>query len=227
MHETGNYFRFDKGIVRLGNWQAIEKAAKAVYPVIASHCSKQGYCYPHIETIAKLSGRTKGTVIRGIADLKRFSLVKVRKRPIKRGFRQNYYHVPSIADENDRWFPFHKRLISPRIGERGIWSRLSSSEQALYIVMRTFAKFDKFFAELYCEIIGSINHAELSIENFDEWFPFREWDWCQESTYKLADYAGISWQRIPRTLAGLRNHGLAERDDFGWMVFFRGKLPHL
>jgi hypothetical protein len=148
MRETGNYFKFDKSIVKAGDWAKLSKAGKAVYPVIAIHANSKGNCWPHIKTIAKLSGRTKGTVISGIADLKRFRLVKVKKLPIKKGFRKNHYHVSSIAPpERGRWFPFHSELIRLRNGEKGIWSKLSPSEQALYIVMRTFTTFDP---ELYC-----------------------------------------------------------------------------
>jgi hypothetical protein len=222
MRETGNYFRFYKGIVRLGHWQALEPAAKAVYPVIAIHANKKGYCYPHIKTIAKLSGRSNKTVHKGIADLKRYRLIKVRKKSIRRGFKANHYHVPSIAGEGDSHFPFHKELIRLENGKKGIWSELKPSEQALYVVMRTFTTFD---AHLYCEMVEYICGYPLSVADFDEWFPLREFEWCQMSNYQLADWAGISRQRIPSTLRSLQKRGLIEGDYFGWIVSFRRRMP--
>lgn len=219
MHETENYFRFDKSIVTIVHWQAMESAAKTVYPVIAIHANEKGYCYPHIKTIAKFSGRSNKTVYRGIADLKRYRLIKIRKKSIRRGFKANHYHVPSIAGENDPHFPFHKELIRLENGEKGIWSKLKSSEQALYIAMRTFTIFD---TKLYCQY-RPIQEG-LSVADFKKWFPLRESEWCQESNYQLADWAGISRQRIPGALRSLQKHGLIDPDGrYGWIVYFRGK----
>jgi hypothetical protein len=222
VYEIENYFRFDKDIVKDELWADLEPAAKTVYPVIAIHANAKGNCWPHIKTIKKLSGRKSNkTVHVGIADLKLRRLIKVRKLPIKRGFRKNHYHVPSIAPlERGRWFPFHSELIRLRSGEKDIWSKLKSSEQALYIAMRTFTIFN---SELYCQ--HRPIQEGLSVADFDEWFPLREFEWCQMSNNKLADYAGVSRQRIPLTLAGLQKHGLIEPDSFGWIVYFRRRMP--
>lgn len=210
------FFWWEKKLIENKNWALLPKPAKAIFPVIASHCDKQGRAFPGERTIAILSGRTDKMVREGIRQLQDFPPVKVNHYITKKGRRAKRFHV-KLPNQPDRGtaFPFHRMII-----DGGNWSLLKPTARALYPVMRYFGYFD---IDLHMEIDDPDGVAEYT--DFEEVYKGRDCDYCEAERGLLAELAGISPRSMREALQDLKRHDLVaaippnEMGISGWKVF--------
>jgi DNA-binding transcriptional regulator YhcF (GntR family) len=202
------FFRFACSLIREMKWALLSTAAKAVFPVIASHCDQSGRAIPSEETIAMLSGRSPKTVRRGIRDLRGFSGFRRMFYRTKYGRRGLAYIIefPS-RNEGMRYFFFHRELI-----DSGIWGRLKPGAQALYPVMRFFSYWNSYLEEGF------------EPYNFKEDYANRTYEICQAEINALAEHAGIDRHTVNSAIENLRENHLIEdvEEDDGirkWKIF--------
>ncbi len=193
------FFWFDKLLIKNMNWALLPKASKAIFPVIGCHCNKHGIAFPGERTIAILSGRTDKKVREGIRGLEDFPGFRVSDYITSRGRRAKEYFIkiPS-TDENGRKFPFHKLVL-----ECGNWRELKPTAQALYPVMRCFGFFDIHW---YVDV----DDIDSEVNDFEEVYRNRKYDYCTADPDVLAQFAGISKKSIKSALDDLARNFLIE-----------------
>lgn len=179
---TTIFFRWDKDLVKSKGWASLSLSAKAVFPVIAAHCNKAGFCWPSQRIIAELAGYTEKTVREGIKGLKKVSFAGINTKKISGNgsiWPITYYflQLPKLGKKG--YFPFHKSLIDNKK-----WSRLTHSAQALYPAMRCFGYNDGYGRK------------------------YRPHDYCDKDKKDLAEYAGISVRSIDSALRSLERNKL-------------------
>ena len=201
-------FVFDKRWIKNMNWAALPKASKAIFPVIAAHCNGKGLAFPSERRIAILSGRTDKQVREGVNGLDGFPGFKVAYYTTKRGKRAKRFHMKLPAIKKGGTFPFLRCIIYG-----GNWSRLTPTARALYPVMRYFSYFD---FDRYVEE-GDVD-AELN--EFDEIYQNRDFDFCEAEDPILAKYSGISQRSMKMARDNLEDNFLIEGNSGGaWKVF--------
>ena len=200
-----SFFWFEKHLIRNLNWAALPKASKAIYPVIRSHCNKDGDAWPAEETISILSGRTEKIVRSGIGGLEKFPGIRVEPYMTSRGKRSKRFSCKIPAHEKGKLFPFHKDII---LGAN--WSLLKPTAQALYPVMRYFG-----YADFY-EYWGAIEDIEEKEFDLDKtgysWdnFKDREFDFCEAEPRVLCEYAHIALRSYWEAITDLEKHFLVK-----------------
>ena len=175
------FFKWDKSLIENKVWASLPLSAKAVFPVIAVHCNKQGESWPSEKIIAELSGYTEKTVRKGIQGLVKAKFADFTVRKAKRNcgkWLMNHYFVSLPVPEKKGYFPFHKSLIT-----RGKWSQLKHTAQALYPAMRCFGYNDGYGRK------------------------YRHRDYCGRDKKFLAEHAGIS---LKSAISALENLEAAE-----------------
>jgi len=203
-------FVFDKRWIKNMNWAALPKASKAIFPVIAAHFNGKGLAFPSERRIAILSGRTDKQVREGVNGLEGFPGFKVGYYVTPRGKRAKRYHMKLPAIKKGRTFPFLRCIIYG-----GNWSRLTPTARALYPVMKYFSYFD---FDMYVEE-GDVD-AELN--EFDEIYQDRAFDFCEAEDPILAKYSGISQRSMKAARDNLEDNFLIEGNSGGtWMVFLK------
>jgi len=199
------------------NWAMLPKACKAVLPVIAAHSNKEGESFPGERTIAILAGMSDKIARRGIQGLIGFPGFHLDYYVTRQGRRAKKFTIEFPPEhEKDRSFFFHKCII-----EGGNWQQLKPVSQALYAVMRYFARFDK---DLYLELEES-GEESFDRSEFGESYKNRRWDVCRAEIDIMAEYAGVSRRSVYEALKDLEDCFLIEdqgEDGEGarnWKVF--------
>jgi hypothetical protein len=196
------------------NWAILPKASKAVFPVIACHCDKNGLSFPGERTIGILSGNTDKTVREGLRGLRDFPEFKMSYYITKRGRKAKRFFL-NLPSQNlkGRSFPFYKFLL-----ESGQWRELKPTAKALYPVMRHWGYFDIY---KYAEE----EDLELDECDMNEIYPVREYDFCEAEKRLMAEHAGISVRSINGALVSLQNNFLVELlgGMYGWKVYLKSK----
>lgn len=205
-----SFFWFEKQLIRDLNWAALPKASKAIYPVIRSHCNKDGAAWPGEETISVLCGRTEKIVRSGILGLENFPGIRVESYMTKRGRRSKKFSCRTPAYEKGKLFPFHKDII---LG--GNWSELKPTAQALYPVMRYFG-----YADFYEYADDELTNIEFDENRNWENFRDREYDFCEAEPRTLCEYANIAARSYREAIADLEKHELLKINEDGkFMVY--------
>lgn len=208
------YSRFDKRWIENMNWARTTKTARAIFPVILSHCNECGESFPGEETIAALSGLTEKSVRKGIHDLEGFPGFDWWYYLTRRGKRGKRFSIKlPPKGEKGRSFFFYRGVM-----DGGIWCNLKSSAQALYPVMRHFARYDQYEDE-------AMESADVG-EDFLDVFTKRTWELCSAEIGMLARYAGINRRSVTEALKGLETNFLIERfqsssGEYCWKVFIK------
>ena len=201
-------FVFDKRWIKNMNWAALPKASKAIFPVIMSHCDRNGLAFPSQRRIAILSGRTDKQVRKGVKGLEAFPGFKSSYRTTPRGKRGKQYHMKLPAIRKGATFPFLRCIIYG-----GNWSQLSPTAMALYPVIRHFSYFD---FDMYVK--ASDLDAELF--EFDKIYKDRDFDFCEADPVTLAEHAGIAPRSLRAARDSLQDNFLIEDNSEGtWKVF--------
>ena len=207
------FFWWPKKLIQDKNWAILPAASKAIWPVIACYCNKNGLAFPGEQTIAVLAGRTDKKVRDGISNLKDFPDFSVEYYNTRDGRRSKKFHVELPASSvKGNAFPFHKHLL-----ESGAWRELKPSAQALYPVMRCFGFFD---LDMYQEF----ENMDEDVGDFDEIYRNRKFDFCHAHKDILAESAGISRKSLYRALHNLAQTSLVDKINFEtYRVFLRMK----
>lgn len=219
-------------------WPDIPLSAIAIYPCLSSLANYHNSNWFQIseENLAKMSGLSKKTLISGIEFLLngKFFIKKgegyslVNREFKNEGKRRFYvYNIPFVTNEiNINWnekFIFHTALI-----ESGLWAELSPRAKALYLAIRSSAKFDK---DSYTVIEDVLTDDEF----FRNEFKFRKWELCELPLSQLCKMVGggfdntkyigggISTSDIHKTVKELELVGLLEKYDFRYIVYFKPK----
>jgi len=208
------FFRFDKRWIENMNWARISPSAKAVLPVIACHCNERGESFPGEETIAALAGLTAKSVRKAIkVDLDGFPGFDWSYYLTKRGKRGKRFLLKFPPKrEKGRAFFFFRGIM-----DGGIWRELKPSAQALYPVMRYFARYDDGEDETLDDL-----------DTFDERYEKRKWESCSAKIKELEKYSGINRRSIHEALRSLEKNFLIETDADGagektWKVYIEPK----
>jgi hypothetical protein len=214
------FFWWKKSLIKEGHWAGLDKKAKAVWPVIASHHKRinEDTCesFPSQQTIAILTGYTLWPVQQAIPILTKFPEINFRIEK-QRGNDRYKFSIPNKNGTKSRSFMFHKSIILS-----GVWNVLSPSAKALYPVMRAFGHFDN-----ENDLFNYADLEDLEIElsypaDYDQIFPIRKYDFCTETVTALCQYAGISAPSFKRAMYDfLERWGLVEQIGQNyWKVFF-------
>lgn len=192
------------------NWALLPKSSKAIFPVIACYCNKEGRAFPGELTIGILSGLSKKQVRQGINGLKGFPDITVYDNKRLKRFDLK---LPKESIKG-KTFPFYQIVL-----EYGLWRELKSTAKALYPVMRCLSKFD---LEIYLDIEGDEERCYL---DFDEVYKDRKYDMCQVSRKQLAEYAGIHRNSIESAFVDLYKNYLIEWNSEWncWKVYLQSK----
>lgn len=210
-----SFFWFEKDIIRNLNWAALPKASKAIYPVIRSHCNKNGDAWPGEETISTLCGRTEKIVRSGIQGLEKFPGIRTETYLTRRGHRSKRFSCKIPDYEKGKLFPFHKDII---LGAN--WSLLKPTAQALYPVMRYFG-FNDFYeywgaTEDIEEKGFDLDGSGFSWDNFKD----REFDFCEAEPRVLCEYAHIASRSYREAITDLEKHFMIKKIEAGkFMVY--------
>ncbi len=215
------FFWFDRNLIKNMNWAMLSKSAKAVFPVIASHCDQKGRAFPGEETIAAIAGVTDKVAREGIKTLDGFPNFEWSNYLTRRGKRGKkfFLKLPSSSKQG-KAFPFYKFIF-----DSGIWSELKPTAKALYPVMRHFS---------YLNLEDYLNYQSESqgleeepAEFFEEGDAFKQRDFeiCEAEPVILAKFAGIHRNSLGSALINLEHNCLIEPDDESdaWRVFLRSK----
>ena len=189
------YFRFDKKLIKNGNWARILPAAKAIFPVIGCHCNEHGQSFPGEKTIAALSGLTDKSVRKGISGLDGFPGFKWQyyKTRMNKHSKKFFIELPPKSEKGRAIF-FHRGIL-----EGGNWCQLKPAAQALYPVMRYFSYYDVQEDDEREEILG-----------VEELYATRKWELCNTDIGELAENAGINRRSIKAALESLQESNLIE-----------------
>jgi len=206
---NGNFFRFDKNLVRMKRWAKLPKASKAIFPVIGVHCDKKGWAFPSELTIAILAGVCVKTVREGIKGLRRSGFLTVDTYVSARGHRANKYFIKPLPQYEGASFFFYKAVVSG-----GNWLHLTRSAQALYPVLKAYAFYD---------YLACIHEMQLRSDHVGVSYEEREFDFVNADLGVMAEYAGISLKSVEKALESLEEHGLIEEaspidDLLTWMI---------
>lgn len=92
------------GIIPRWLFGEVSGISLAVYAVLAVHASEHGICWPSLATLAKDSGFSKPTVIKGIKELEEAGVVITHQRHDEaRGQQSNVYQVRMYRDGAPAW----------------------------------------------------------------------------------------------------------------------------
>lgn len=208
------YFRFDKMWITTKHWKSLSAAAKTVLLVIACHCNKRGKAFPGEKTIARLSGRTKKTVRQGISDLKGFPGFDYTDYKTKRGKQSKIFHLQLPPEEEPgRSYHFHRAIM-----DCGAWSLLTPTAQALYPVMRYWARY-----------IAAEDESLENLIDLREHYKNRKWEICTEKINQLANDADIDRHSVKEAINSLTENCLIDPyetkiGEKGWKVFFTPQI---
>ncbi len=220
--ELENYFKWGCRLIESLNWAMLSPAAKAVFPVIACHCNDQGEAFPAERRIGGLAGLSDKIVRKGINDLIGFSNFQYKPFLTNRGKMSKKFTIklPNNSSENPSYskkgpFPFHSYILYS-----GKWRELLPTAKALYPVMRYFGYFDISTYEEF-----DIEKELFEISEFNEFFPTRDFDYCEADYTALAQHAGISGKSIYSAIANLKKNSLIdcveESSSILWRVYLR------
>jgi len=197
---TKAFFWFEKRIVEEMTWAGLITAAKSIWPVIACHANQSGVAFPSERRIAILSGLSDKVVRKGIKDLEKSSLFKVKNYVTKRGKRSKRFIIKMQKGKNrGRSFPFHRYIL-----ESGIWRELKPTAKALYISIRCFS----YFCYDYC----MDEQDDIGVEPGDM-FRLRSIEWCEAERDVLIKYSGINRNSFLNALENLEKNNLVELED--------------
>jgi hypothetical protein len=223
----------------------ISLSAIAIYPCLCSQANFEKDEWFHIseQNIAKMAGISINSVIAGIKNMidNRFTVnipdkndedevidVPLLQRKMFNDGKRHFYKykvcfVRKSMMENWTFLIFHTCII-----DSGVWAKLEPRAKALYLAMRSEAKFN---GKLYCQIEG-IQYNEQ--EWYDEGFRNRKWDICETSLAELCrkvgsgfddvgNIKGISSSNIQIVVKQLEHYGLVEQINSRFMVYLKPK----
>lgn len=218
----GLFFQMQKEWFESRRWASLSAASKAVLPVIGVHCDEKGLAFPGERTIAILAGRSDKIVRQGIKELTAIPGFTVEEYITSRGkFGKRFHLVLPDPSRKRTTFPFYKAVI-----EGGTWRQLKPSAQAVYPVLRFFARFKH---EAYAEIDDSYpgNDQGAASDALLKHFQGRNYDLCEAEVRVLVEYTGINRRSIQEAFRSLEDNGLVEvvtLHEFGfkgWKVYRR------
>lgn len=229
--DMNRHFYIPKEFTRL---EDLTKSAVAVYPVLCSMADFEENKWFHIsrENIAKIAGITPITVDRGILSLMdcqfSFGSPVLRRELFTEGKRHFYnYKVtlirkPMMEDHRGEFFIFHICIVTSRV-----WAGLSPRAKALYMVMRSMAKFD-YEAYRYEKDLEWTYDADEIRNAYAEGYKDREWDVCHVSMAELCRWVNINASHTGEVIKQLEHNRLIEFIDNGiYKVYLKPSMRNL
>lgn len=236
------FFFMVSGFIKFNN---ISLNSIAVYPCLCAQANFETNDLFQISqnNISKMAGISINSVMKGINDMtdSGYSLVYndesegemhypiLEKFKVLTGKQHPYqYRVQFIRKHHiESWgnkFIFHTCII-----DSGIWAKLDPRAKALYIVMRSTAKFN---GRLYCKVEG-ITYSEE--DWFDEGYRNRKWDICETSLTELCRMVGgglddnnrgkgMSSSNIQIIVKQLEHYGLIMKVNNQFMVYLKPEI---
>lgn len=220
------YFDFPKLFFE---WKPMNNAAIALYPVICSVADFEQDIWFKLpkEKIAKMAGINPGSINRGAGNLMRYILdgKPLLDRKMKTEDKRHYYiyrigfiRKYMLEEYKGQYFSFHTCII-----DSGIWADLSSRAKALYIALRSVAKFEPQEYALI-EMDGA-NVCDMDFDFHGEAYRNRKWDFCMMSMAELCRIVHITPNNIKEVIHQLEYHHLIECLDNGmFKVFLKPKI---
>jgi len=214
--DMNRHFYIPKEFTRL---EGLTKPALAVYPVLCSLADFEENKWFHVsrETLAKIAGITPTTVDRGILSLMdcRFNFGPALRREYWTEGKRHFYNYqvsfirkPMMEDYRGEYFIFYSCIVTS-----SVWARLSPRAKALYLVMRSVAKFD-YGAYIYDQDY-EWTYDEDEIRNaYGEGYKDREWDVCSVSLAELCRWIKIDPSHTGNVINELEQYRLIERIDY-------------
>lgn len=189
---------------------SLSKSALAIYPVFCSLADfeRNDWFYVSQEELAKMSGIGLRHVREGLEELMDKTLLK-RKKVTEGKMHYYIYKVwfvrrGMIDDMKHDSFIFHTCII-----KSGVWAKLTLRAKALYLAMRSKARFD---IVTYCELeLDTTDYHEYAHDLHGETYRNRRWDVCSETITDLCKLAGISNQNLRPVLLQLQRNDLFGR----------------
>lgn len=206
------HFNFPKFIESPG-FQSLTKNALAVYPVFCALADFEHNDWFQVsrDHVAKFTGINPRSVDLGINEIiagwyvlgeneKSAPLLERKFVTAKRSYylyRVGFIRKDMVDNYKGQYFKFYTCII-----DSGIWARLTPRAKALYIVMRTVAKFDIAAANIERTYDEPFTGADFSN---------REWDVCTVPLARMCDMVGIEVTNIRSVLHQLEHYTLIER----------------
>lgn len=209
-------------------FQDLSKTALAVYTVLCSKADFEENNWFQIsqENIAKMAGINPAQVKSGVEELinSRISIDSenplLERKMSNEGKRHFYmYRVGFIRKEMisvAEKFIFHTCII-----DTGIWAKLTTRAKALYLAMRTVAKFDQ---DLY-NLIEYGESPYIKVEDFRN----RLWDVWDSSMISMAElcrWVNIESSNIRDVIQQLEKVYLIERVDRYFKVYLKPEIEN-
>jgi hypothetical protein len=214
------YFNFPKFIGKTGSVK-IDKIVLAVYPALCSTADFKDNKWFQIsrDNIAKLAGLTPPTVDKAINHLingkyrimndGKTTLLLERKMKTE-GKRHFYMYRVGFIRDMEKWhgfyFVFHTCIVTS-----GIWAELTPRAKALYLAMRTYAKFDR---ELYIGVeLDGVEPWEADFDFRGEAYRERKWDYCDTPLTELCRSVNIESTNIRSVIEQLEEYHLISEEE--------------
>jgi hypothetical protein len=140
------------------------------------------------------------------------------------GTRHFYLYRSGFVRDIEKWhgmfFIFHTCIVTS-----GVWSELSPRAKALYLAMRSVAKFDPYnYMEI--EYGEQLNDVDFNFNSED--YRERKWDICLYSLAQLCRMVNIDSSKIKPVLDQLKKYHLVEIIDNGmYKVFLKPRIKQL
>lgn len=196
---NGNrFFKVDKKMITEKRWAAMPQSAKKILPALYYHMNSGGSAWPSEGTLGSLSGVSAKTVRQGLNWLVENFGVKFQWKMTTMNKKYKIFTLPQINDDAKTFF-FHKILLSG-----GNWRQLKPASAALYIVLRTFSRWDEEEA-----IYDTSAPSEIA-----EAYASRTFEFCDIDASFLCSYAGIARQNFWVAITDLRKKFLVDEETF-------------
>lgn len=193
------------------NWHRLSPAAKAVFPVIACHCNKDGESFPGEEVIAALAGLTAKSVRKGIRDLEGFPGFTFEYYRTRTGRKGKKFQIEFPPREPGRAFFFFRQIL-----DGGNWGELKPAAKALYPVMRYFSRYDVYEDD-------RLEDEDLTLD-VPEHYADREYEICIASVEQMSLHAKINRHTVSDALKSLQDNFLIAPHTTGekaWKVIIK------
>ncbi|NLD36393.1 MAG: hypothetical protein GX654_05925 [Desulfatiglans sp.] len=196
---NGNrFFKIDKKMIIEKRWALMPLSVKKIFPGLYYHMNVQGQSWPSEGTLGSMCGVSAKTVRQGLSWMIENHGLKFIWKMTAMNRKHKVFTLPTI-NENAKTFYFHKVLLSG-----GNWRQLKPAPAALYMVLRTFSRWDEEEA-----IYDTSDPSEIA-----EAYGSRTFEFCDIDASFLCSYAGIARQNFWPAIADLRKKFLVDEEVF-------------